>query len=131
MQSYIKISCTAFIVLLSACSSDLLNPNNDDLTPQEELEPLTVLELCTIYLSQNDNSNLCIAGYVGTGLDYSDTDLAQRCRPGAEARIWAEDLYDSMTQERVRLDLSMARNCLDSSRELRQTTAGRVLAKSD
>jgi hypothetical protein len=130
MQSYIKISCTAFIVLLSACASDLLNPNNDDLTPQEELEPLTVLELCTIYLSQNDNSNLCIAGYVGTGLDYSDADLAQRCRPGAESRIWAEDLYDSMTQERVRIDLSMARNCLDSSRELRQTTAGRVLAKS-
>ncbi|MBJ80089.1 MAG: hypothetical protein CMH60_02105 [Myxococcales bacterium] len=128
MQKYISV--LGFLLCFSGCSSDLLNPNNEDLNPQEELQPLSVEELCIIYLSKNDNSNLCVDGFVGTGLDYTQDEIDNRCRPGTSARVWAEDLHDSITQERVRIDIAMARNCLDSSRELRQTVSGRLLAKS-
>lgn len=124
-------------IALAACSGDRLQGVPQDPTPlapqaPPAVQPLTAVEVCAVYLSYNDNSNLCLAGTGKTGLDYSEVDLAARCRPGTEGREWAEDLLLAVAESRVRIDWKLARACLATSRELRTTTPGvELLASAD
>lgn len=114
--------------------SNNINSNTDDNNDNNNTStatPLTAVELCRIYQSKNDNGSLCIAGHANTGLAYSEKNLAVTCRPGTEGYDWGEALLNSSGAGRVVINWARARECLDTSRQLRQQNSGISLLQGE
>ncbi|MBN2360931.1 MAG: hypothetical protein JXR83_15860, partial [Deltaproteobacteria bacterium] len=122
----IRLFAAAALALATACQCE-----PDPVAPKPEPgQPLTVEELCRVYLSRIANSDLfydpllCYQRTLARGTDYTAAELARRCRPGSEARKWVDELYRDLRAGRVKMDWRRARECLDRSRELRRDNPG-------
>lgn len=126
----IRFSVLALLVLgATACPPTTVEP-----APVDQVLPLTVNELCQIYLSRMANSDglfgdpvMCYQRSLTMGTDYTEADLATQCRAGTEARVWVNELYDALRVGRVKMDWTQARECLDKTREMRRNNPGYTL----
>ncbi len=117
--------------ILGGCGIDSLSfwKDNDPGKPTDVEEKLDPIELCALYLAQDQNQGrwgtddpgwvLCMVGPTTTGLDFSEESLQRECRPGTAARKWADDLITAIEEERVGIDWDKAYECIDGSRSLR------------
>ncbi|MBN2360932.1 MAG: hypothetical protein JXR83_15865 [Deltaproteobacteria bacterium] len=128
------------LVAIRLCALALLTvgstacpPPPKPVPPPDVAQPLTVNELCRIYLSRIDNSDLfespylCYHRQLAAGSDYTDAEVARDCRPGTSARAWVDELYQALQNGHVKMDWKLARECLDKSRELRRNNPGYAL----
>jgi len=99
----------------TACPPTRVEPN-----PTEQALPLTVNELCQIYLSAYASDGLCTQQPATTGLDFDEAKIARDCRAGTSARAWVDELYEALRVGKVKMDWKLARECLDKSREMRK-----------
>jgi len=80
---------------------------------------LDAADICALYYSYAFNQNLCREASLGSALDFSDHALSITCRPGAPARLWAEELLAAEAAGRILIDWELVRSCLVSSRAMR------------
>jgi len=108
-------------------------PEVTDDPDEPQAEPMTVMDICLMYLAEseiNGGSGLCTQAKVITGLDLDSAAVATGCRPGTGARTWSEDLMAAVAAGRVTIDWNLAHECVNASRDMRQTHPGYVVATS-
>ncbi|MBI5511790.1 MAG: hypothetical protein HY903_23795 [Deltaproteobacteria bacterium] len=92
--------------------------------------PLTEVQLCALYImtAAAGDSSPCTTQPVLSAADFNPEQTAYACRPGTEGRSWAHKLLAAVAENRVSVDWTLAKQCLDQTRYLRMAVPGLDMA---